>query len=216
MRGIVFIGGEGPGPELSRRILDGAGPALIVAADSGLHAAEAAGVSPEWIIGDMDSVDFDRDPRALERYPPERVLRYPHAKDYTDTELALSLLRERGCTGIWLLGGGGGRTDHLLALASLFERREKPERWFTAREEIRSLDPGEEALLNPAPRGPVSVFPLGTGPWKAESGGLRWPLGEAPWRRGFFGISNEALPGAPLRVRALEGSFLVLFPLPVL
>ncbi|MDR3192027.1 MAG: thiamine diphosphokinase, partial [Treponema sp.] len=120
MLGIAFIGGEGPRPDLIRRILgeDRAG-ILSVAADSGLMAAEGAGFRPDWIVGDMDSLD---DPARLEKYPPERVLRYPGDKDFLDTELALSLLWEKGCTETWLLGGGGGRMDHLLGIRSLFER----------------------------------------------------------------------------------------------
>jgi thiamine pyrophosphokinase len=220
MRGIAFIGGEAPPPALTGRLLARAaaepGGVLIAAADSGLVAAEAAGVRPGWIIGDMDSLD----PRRLEAYPPERVLRHSHNKDYTDTELALDLLRARGCAAIWLFGGGGGRTDHLLALVSLFERRTVPERWLTAGEDIRALRAGEEAVFELSDiAGPVSVFPLGRGPWKMESRGLRWPLDNFPWRRGVFSISNErAAPSGSrgsFHLRAARGRFLVLLPLPV-
>jgi thiamine pyrophosphokinase len=206
MRGIIFTGGEGPGPEKSRRLAAGAG--LIVAADSGLLAAERAGIRPGWILGDMDSLD---DPGRLEAYPPGRVLPYPRNKDHTDTELAFSFLTERGCDEIWLLGGGGGRLDHLLALRSLFEREPCPARWFTAGEDLYCLrGPGELALSLKA-GGLVSVFPLGPGPWEARSGGLKWPLDGLPWDRGFFGLSNVAETG-DFSIRALSGRFLVVIP----
>jgi thiamine pyrophosphokinase len=57
----------------------------------------------------------------------------------------------------------------------------------------------------------VSVFPLGQGPWDAESEGLRWPLAGLPWDRGFFGISNVA--EARFALRAKKGRFLVILPL---
>jgi thiamine pyrophosphokinase len=228
MRGIAFIGGETPPPELARRLLDEAAAGgerlLVAAADSGLIAAEQAGAEIAWITGDMDSLE---DLCRLERYPPDRVIRHPPDKDYTDTELALKLLADQGCGKIWLLGGGGGRADHLLALVSLFEGRKKPERWLTAREDIRPLDAGETADFTLRGRtGPVSVFPRGRGPWQLESRGLRWPLDAVPWRRGRFSISNEcvvASAGAPsgdaascgFFLRAVRGSFLVLLPLPV-
>jgi thiamine pyrophosphokinase len=218
MRGIGFIGGEGPPPEAARRL---AGEAqLIAAADSGLIAAEAAGLRPRWILGDMDSLD---DPRRLEKYPPERVRVYERAKDYTDTELVLSLLREEGCDEVWLLGGGGGRLDHLLALGALFERPLPPDRWITAGEDVRCLEGGGvlelEGLSVPpgAPSPPpgaapgpflVSVFPLGEGPWEAESRGLRWPLGGLEWKRGSFGVSNEA-PGGACSLRSRRGRFMI-------
>jgi thiamine pyrophosphokinase len=57
----------------------------------------------------------------------------------------------------------------------------------------------------------VSVFPLGDGPWKAESRGLRWPLDRLNWNRGFFGVSNLG-EEACFSVRALEGRFMVILP----
>jgi thiamine pyrophosphokinase len=205
MRGIVFIGGRGPGPGLSRALAEGAD--LIAAADSGLIAAEAAGVRPHWVLGDMDSLD---DPRRLDRYPPERVLRYPPDKDYTDTELALAFLWERGCDETWIIGGGGGRLDHLFAIRSLFERQPCPDRWLTAGEDVRCLS-GEASFEAPPDR-MVSVFPLGGGPWAAKSRGLRWPLEGLPWNRGFFGISNTA-PGGSFSIKAEQGRFMVILPL---
>jgi thiamine pyrophosphokinase len=204
VRGIGFIGGEGPGAKLSAALAGDAG--LIAAADSGLVAAEAAGFRPDWIVGDMDSLD---DLRRLDAYPPDRVIRHRPDKDDTDTELLLSLLWEKGCDEIWLVGGGGGRTDHLLAIQALFERDRSPDRWITAAEDIRQVR--EELTLTMAPKSLVSVFPLGTGPWEAESRGLQWSLAGLPWKRGFFGISNVVVEG-DFSIRALRGRFLVIMP----
>jgi thiamine pyrophosphokinase len=212
IRGIAFIGGEGPPPELCRSILAEAslgGGTLSAAADSGLLAAEAAGLRPDWVLGDMDSLgDLSR----LDSYPPERVLRYETEKDYTDTELALRLLWEQGCDEVWILGGGGGRLDHLLALRSLFERDPCPSRWVTGKEDLYCL--GALAEFSPAlrPGALVSVFPLGEGPWEAESAGLRWPLGGLPWDRGWFGLSN-VVEGCSANIRVRRGRFLVVLPL---
>ena len=205
MLGIGFIGGKGPPPETAAKLASMAD--LTAAADSGLMAAEAAGLGPDWIVGDMDSLD---DPRRLDAYPAGRVIRHPPDKDDTDTELLLALLWERGCSGVWLAGGGGGRLDHLLGIYSLFEREKSPDRWITAGEDLRRV--GEGQTLEMDRGGTVSVFPLGTGPWEAESRGLRWPLAGLPWKRGFFGISNRAAPEG-FSLRAARGNFLVIMPL---
>ena len=220
MRGIVITGGEGPTPEALRKIAKGAD--MLVAADSGLVAAEEAGLGPDWVVGDMDSLG---DPARLGKYPAERVIRYPPEKDFTDTELAIALLREKGCDEIWLAGGGGGRTDHLFAIFSLFEREpsltdvrsaegppplEPPDRWFTAREEIRCLREGRALDAALSPGSLVSVFPLGAGPWAAESSGLKWPLDGLAWERGGFGLSNVAVEGA-FRIRSVQGRFMVIW-----
>jgi len=157
-------------------------------------------------VGDMDSLD---DLKRLEKYPPERVMRHPGAKDFSDTELALSLLWEKGCGEVWLAGGGGGRTDHLLAIRSLFERQKAPDRWFTASEEIFSLEEGQTRCAGDAIGGVVSVFPLGSGPWQAESTGLKWPLNGVAWGNGGFSLSNVALE-APFELRSKKGEFLVI------
>lgn len=212
--GIVFLGGEGPSPAQCRALVEAArtpgGDPLMAAADSGLLLAEAAGISPHWIIGDMDSLGPGAEHR-LSAYPPETILRYPADKDYTDGELAFSLLREKGCGTILLAGGGGGRLDHLLAVRAFFERENPPSRWMTANEDIRCLEAPE--LFAGSGMGPVSVFPLGNGPWAAESSGLTWPLAGLPWTRGFFGLSNEA-PDGNFTIRVKQGRFLVVMPFP--
>jgi thiamine pyrophosphokinase len=182
------------------------GADILAAADSGLMAAEDAGLRPDWIIGDMDSLD---ELRRLEKYPPGRVIRYSHDKDHTDTELALALLWEKGCDETWLIGGGGGRTDHLLAIRALFDRERCPERWITAADDIRCVRDRVSLTLPPGSR--VSVFPAGSGPWRAKSRGLRWPLDGVAWKGGSFGISNIAPEGA-FFIRAEAGRFLVISP----
>jgi thiamine pyrophosphokinase len=202
MKGLAFIGGEGPDAELCARLA--AASDIIAAADSGLVRAENAGLRPDWIIGDMDSLD---DESRLDAYPHDRVVRFHHDKDFTDTELAVDLLFEKGCDQVTIAGGGGGRLDHTLAIAALFERERYPQCWFTAREEIYVVS--NEFHCNAKKTDVVSVFPLGTGPWKAQSTGLKWQLASAQWRRGFFGISNAAETES-FTIRVLTGRFLVL------
>jgi thiamine pyrophosphokinase len=213
--GIVFTGGEGPPARFIKRLVEQeAEGALLVAADSGLTAAESSGLRPGWIIGDMDYVNAAR----LEAYPPERVIRHKPDKDYTDTELALRAVVEKGCDEIWILGGGRGRIDHLFAIRSLFERDVFPYRWITEAADIYCIDANmhRNTLSRRVEKDiPVSVFPLGSGPWEAESGGLKWPLEGLPWDRGFFGLSNTA-PEGEFFIKTGKGRFMVILPLPSL
>jgi len=219
--GIVFTGGEGPPPPALRRLVDGAGEALLVAADSGLALAEAAGLRPDWIIGDMDSLNSDslNSEQRLRSYPADRVIRHPADKDFTDTELALALLWDKGCTEAWIAGGGGGRIDHLFGIRDLFERERFPRRWLTAAEDIHCIE-GETGGSNAsdsiaaltvtiAQGGVVSVFPLGGGPWKTNSTGLKWPLDDVQWKRGLYGLSNVAME-TKITVNAQQGRFMII------
>jgi thiamine pyrophosphokinase len=213
--GIIFTGGESPPSGIIRRLVEReAKDALLVAADSGLAAAESAGLRPDWIIGDMDSLD---DPSRLSAYSEQSVIRHAADKDYTDTELAFSHLTEKGCEQIWIIGGGGGRIDHLFAIRSLFEREVFPRRWITESADIRCIDASaaqNELSLKLEKGAVVSVFPLGAAPWKAESSGLKWQLAGLPWDRGFFGLSNIAVDG-DFSIKAQTGRFIVILPPPI-
>jgi thiamine pyrophosphokinase len=205
---IIFIGGKGPDSNTLKKHLDMiTEKPLFVAADSGLILAENAGIKVDYIVGDMDSLPASR----LESYPPECVIRHEHDKDYTDTELALQIVIKKGCEKIWIIGGGGGRIDHLFALRSLFERDIFPCRWITEKADIRCIDASVVNTLscNLKKNAPVSVFPLGGGPWKAISDGLKWSLAGLTWDRGFFGLSNIAENG-DFSIIAEKGRFMVI------
>jgi thiamine pyrophosphokinase len=209
--GILFTGGEAPPPAKTRKLVEEAArerSVLTAAADSGLLAAEAAGFAPDWIVGDMDSLPGAE---RLAAYPPERVIRYPADKDFTDTELAFKLLGEQGCAEVYIVGGGGGRMDQLYGIRSLFERENPPARWYTAGEVVYCLGAPAAVTLPAASCSVVSVFPLGNGPWRAASEGLRWPLASVSWNRGGFGLSNRPSENAEtISVRARSGRFMII------
>ena len=89
---------------------------LVVAADSGLHAAVALGLVPDLVVGDMDSVI----PSVLEAAvrTGATVERAPRDKDAVDTELAVHAAVARGARRLIVVTGGGGRLDHALGVLS--------------------------------------------------------------------------------------------------
>lgn len=102
----VVAGGEPP----ERRLLgELAHPQLVVAADSGADIALGLGLRPDVVVGDFDSVT----PAGAAAAAEQR--RFPTDKDATDLALALAEARDRGAGSISVVGGSGGRLDHLLA-----------------------------------------------------------------------------------------------------
>jgi thiamine pyrophosphokinase len=184
-RALLVIGGTGPSPQALWEYAREAG--FIVAADSGLDSCAAAGVVPDLVVGDMDSLS---DPALLAPFPPERIMVFPRDKDETDTEIGLRVLRERGWAHVTIAGGAGGRIDHLLGIAALFEREPGPSRWITDVEDITLV--AGEAVFHGWDGSTVSVFPIGERAAALRSEGLKWPLDGLEFRRGFGGISNVA------------------------
>lgn len=88
---------------------------LVIAADAGYRHAVALGITPSVLLGDMDSLGEPSVPAKVE------LLRVPAEKNDTDTQLAVQVALERGATEFLILGGLGGRTDHLLSNLSILE-----------------------------------------------------------------------------------------------
>jgi thiamine pyrophosphokinase len=111
---LVFAGGDPLPHDLAER-LDR--DRFVIAADSGLDHALALGFHADLLVGDLDSVD----PAAL-RTAYDRgtiVERHPEQKDSTDLELALDAAVAHDVRRVTVVGGNGGRLDHLIANALL-------------------------------------------------------------------------------------------------
>ena len=83
---------------------------LVVAADGGCDTLLRLGISPDLIIGDMDSIESSTS--------AERIV-FPTKKDETDTHLAYLEGVRRGYNDFIIFGGVGGRDDHTFANYSL-------------------------------------------------------------------------------------------------
>ena len=117
MNVMIVLGGDAPSGELLKSCADCAD--LTIAADRGLEAFAAAGVMPDILLGDMDSVRGD----VLQRMQAvAEIDRLPCIKDDTDGVHALDVAIARGAEHITLLGALGGRMDHALANLMLLVR----------------------------------------------------------------------------------------------
>ena len=212
MTGLVFTGGKAPAKKKILSIINNLQDNYVIAAaDSGLDTAEKAGIKPDWIIGDMDSLS---NPDRLKAYSKKQIIKYPKDKNFTDTELAFSLLKEKGCKDIWIIGGAGGRIDHLFAIRSMLEREFIPTRWILDNADIFCIDAAnntknrDELTLYADKNTIISIFPLGCGPWKASSKGLKWNLNYLKWDKGFFSLSNIT-QNKKNTIKAEKGRFMI-------
>ena len=117
MKALIFANGSlDPGPMVAEAVavaVDAvasadtvtSGDAIIIAADGGVRHALALDLTPEVVIGDMDSVT----PAELAACAAigATIMRHAAAKDETDLELALLYAAEQGADWLRVVGALG-------------------------------------------------------------------------------------------------------------
>ncbi len=188
--------------------------AAVIAADGGLRHLLALGRRPDVLIGDLDSLPPGVNPETA----AGKVIRYPRDKDETDLELALLYAVDHYPDAeVFVVGGAGGRLDHLLANVLLLAHPRllgRPVRFVDDRQTawVVSADapgvlPGE-TLIRGTPGDIVSLLPLGGPARVAATSGLRWPLRDEVLAFGpARGVSN-VLTAESATVRLDQGAVL--------
>ena len=208
MLAAVFLNGAPDPPGLLRGVVARAD--LVVAADGGARHALRAGVVPDLVVGDMDSLGEEGAREVEER---GAVLeRHPARKDKMDGHLAILAVKERGATGVDLLCAAGGSLGALFAVPHILLAAER----MGVRAAVVAgwgrafvLENGSRTLTG-GPRDSVSVFPC-TGPATGvDLEGFGYPLEDARLEIGdTLGFHNE-LVGETARVSVREGALLVI------
>lgn len=189
----VFVISGGPIGNLTclRSRLDVFAPVEIVCADSGARHLDALGLTPQVIVGDMDSIA----PDLLERFRKQgsRIIPYPADKEKTDTWLALEYALDMKPEQVIIFGALGGRIDHALANISLLALT--AERGITARiidEWCEMFVITGEAAIDGEKGQTLSLLPLTTEVTGISLTGFQYPLDSGTMEIGKpYGISNR-------------------------
>ncbi len=226
---VVFTGGAYPEPAVTAAYWQTHTPGYVIAADSGLEAAEryarfyagTADFTPLRILGDFDSLS---DGTMLARYPAGIVERFPSDKDWTDTELALdraySTAAGKNCVPfVTLVGGDGGRLDHLLALYDTFASPHHAHAWLLSAQTLYYVaDATTVEISGLAETDTVSVARTGVSRTGGTlvSHGFKWESGVFR-REGMPSISNRisdeyAAEGKPVTLSADGVPVLLIVP----
>ena len=183
----------------------------MIGVDGGARAAAALGLAHDLIVGDFDTLRAD-EVDALEAQGV-RVLRSPHDKDATDTELALIAACDAGAVRaeiLGALGASGGRSDHSLGTIALLAHpraRAIDCSLLDATSRTRLLTAPARFASDCAAGAVLSLIPWGGGALVSTER-LRWPLQRERLHEGSTrGLSNESL-GAPF-IEVHEGALLV-------
>ncbi len=172
----------------------------LVAADGGGDRARELGLTPEAVIGDLDSLSE----AARAEFGP----RVHHIPEQDSTDFGKCLIHVTAPFYL-ALGFTGLRLDHTLATLSYVAQRATQRVILIGEEDLIFRAP-PEMTVNLPPGERFSIFPFGTVTGRSE--GLRWPIdGLSLAPDGRVSTSNEI--SGPLRL-SLTGSALVLLPKP--
>ncbi len=111
LKGLIILNGEIQDLNILKEI--GNHSDFILSADGGTDYCFKAGLIPDIVIGDLDSISKSSLEIIGEKNIP--VEKFPVKKDKTDSELAIDYLIDKGIRHITLIGAIGNRLDHTLA-----------------------------------------------------------------------------------------------------
>jgi thiamine pyrophosphokinase len=207
VRAAIFLNGAPDSERLIRAVADRAD--FVVAADGGARYALAAGIVPDLIVGDMDSLGEDL-AQEIEGRGAE-LERHPVRKDKMDGHLAVLAARERGATAADFACAAGGKFGALFAVPHILLAAERMGlrstvvahwgRVFVLEDDSRTVEG--------AAGDSVSVFPLSGPAMGVTIEGMSYQLKSAVLQPGdTLGFHNE-LVGREAKVSVLNGTLLV-------
>lgn len=196
------------------RPAEDAGRPLVICADGGALKAESAGLTPDLVLGDGDSLSAADVERLRTQGVDVRVV--APDKDESDSELCLREAVARGASRVAVFGALGGlRPEHSLANVALLALPEVAHIEVTLEHAagrlwlVGSADGPTTVDLSGEAADYVSLQPLAEGTEGVTTEGLRFPLRDEPLTYGpSRGLSNEFLTDTA-RVRIRRGRLLV-------
>ena len=199
---IIFANGDLPDLDKAHALLHD--DDFIIAADGGTRHALALGLTPNVIVGDLDSLPSNFEPSTFNG----EIVLYPKDKNETDLELAIQHALTLNPEQVIILAALGGRLAQTLGNIALIIHHSSF---------IISLDDGieevffcsENSQINGNRGDIVSLIP-----WQGEvtgivTTGLKWPLQkETLYPNKTRGISNE-MTGDTATVQIKPGLLLI-------
>ena len=186
---ILFANGDLPEPD--RVLSQLSDNAFLIAVDGGLNHMAQLGLTPDLIIGDLDSADQ----KHIDRFRADgvQIQKHPEDKDQTDLEIALEAAQAMNPAVILVMAALGNRLDQTLANVFLLTQSK------FSRANIRLVDGEQEVFLirsqgeiHGKPGERVSLLPLCEPAKGIHTEGLKFSLdGETLYPDQTRGISNQ-------------------------
>lgn len=182
----------------------------IICADGGANHAYKMNITPNYIIGDLDSINKE----TIDFYKKQNVLfeEFPSKKNETDSELCIFLSKSLNANKIDLFGTLGGRIDHILANINLLyyiREQEIIPRIISEKEEIY-IATNECVKIKGNVNDIISIIPIKGDAKGVTLENLEYPLNNYDMNYSTpLGISNIML-SEECKIAVKKGSLLII------
>lgn len=200
MHALIVANGRPPSKTLLER--ESAQADVVIAADGGGNTCLSLGLTPDVIVGDMDSFEGN-EPDGV------RIIR-DSGQETNDLEKALEFAILEGVTSAHVLGATGMRLDHALknlSVMSRFSTRLASLRFFDDSGWIKVLP--RDWFIELSPGTTVSLFPLSGRVDGIVTHGLQWALNDEFLENGVRDGTSNRVVSSPVQIRHRSGILLI-------
>ena len=178
---------------------------IVIAADAGLKNLQNKGLSPDYIVGDFDSLGFIPDGM--------NIIKHPVKKDETDLILAIDIGLEKGYKSFLVYGCLGGRLDHTFASiqTGAYIAENGGNAVFIDGKTHVSVIKNSTISFSEESEGIISVFSLTDKSSKVNISNLMYELNDADLTNKYpLGVSNEFI-GKAGRIAVDNGTLCIIW-----
>jgi len=200
-KALILANGSPPSRNLLTRFLKDID--LFICADGGANTAARFGLTPDLIIGDLDSITPNTR-RKLSRVQTKRIV----SQNSTDLEKAISWAARNSVSEVIVLAATGKRLDHAIGNLSALAK-------FSRKLNVRFVDDESELLY--VGRSFRSEFNVGTvvsliplsGCRGIVTKGLKWELRNESLMLGRRESTSNVVKWSPVRIKVRNGDLLL-------
>ncbi len=181
---------------------------IVIACDAGLDFCLKAGITPDIVIGDFDSLGYTPEINGL------KIIKLPVMKNDTDTSFAVKYAMKNGYTRFAVYGGtGGSRAEHThanISLLSYISKNGGAGFLFFKNQIATSVTNGKISFPDYF-SGELSVFSFDTASLGVTEIGLLYSLDDFTLKNSeVLGVSNSFI-GKKSEVSVKNGTIIVYF-----
>lgn len=210
MKVCIFLNGEIKDYNAIKDIILKNNYDYIICADGGANHTYNMGIIPNYIIGDLDSIDKN----IVDYYKNSSVdfEKFPTKKNETDSELCIYLAKKLNANKIHLIGALGGRIDHTIANINLlyYIKSKGIDPVIISEKEEIYIAINEELVINGEVGNIVSIIPINGDAQGVTLKNLEYPLEDHCMEFSLpLGISNVMTDNKCI-IKVDDGSLLII------